>query len=105
MELRKDPITRSWVICGDEPESSSTPDYFCPFCPESGQPLQVVATSATVNGSPWAARAVVHPHPLYGIDGEPGRSGNGLYDTMQPVGAHEVIVRSEERRVGKECRS
>ncbi len=55
-------------------------------------PLQVIATSPTVNGSPWAARAVVHPHPLYGIDGDPGRSGNGLYDTMQPVGAHEVIV-------------
>ena len=55
-------------------------------------PLQVIATSPTVNGSPWSARAVVHPHPLYGIDGEPGRSGNGLYDTMRPVGAHEVIV-------------
>ena len=65
---------------------------FCPFCPESGLPLQVVATSPTVNGSPWSARAVVHPHPLYGIDGEPGRSGNGLYDKMRPVGAHEVLV-------------
>ena len=42
---------------------------------------------------PWSAPAVVHPHPLYGIDGEPGRSGNGLQeDTMRPVGAHEVVV-------------
>src|ERR1035441_10820964 len=48
--------------------------------------------SPTVNGSPWSARAVVHPHPLYGIDGEPTRTGNGLYDKMRPVGAHEVIV-------------
>src|ERR1035441_1580601 len=92
MELRKDPITRSWVICGDEPDDSPSPDYFCPFCPESGQPLQVIASSPTVNGSPWSARAVVHPHPLYGIDGEPSRTGNGLYDKMRPVGAHEVIV-------------
>ena len=92
MELRKDPITRSWVICGDEPEAGSSADSFCPFCPESGLPLQVIATSPTVNGSPWSARAVVHPRPLYGIDGEPARSGNGLYDKMQPVGAHEVIV-------------
>ena len=92
MELRKDPITRSWVICGDEPEAGASPDYFCPFCPESGQPLQVIATAPTVNGSPWSARAVVHPRPLYVIDGEPGRSGNGLYDRMRPVGAHEVIV-------------
>ena len=46
MELRKDPITRSWVICGDEPDASSSPDSFCPFCPESGQPLQVIASVA-----------------------------------------------------------
>jgi len=69
-----------------------------------------------VNGSPWSARAVVHPRPLYGIDGEPGRSGNGLYDRMRPVGAHEVIVenarhdrhllerrRSRDRRVLALC--
>jgi UDPglucose--hexose-1-phosphate uridylyltransferase len=35
---------------------------------------------------------VVHPNPLYHVEGDPGRAGNGLYDTMNPVGAHEVIV-------------
>ena len=35
---------------------------------------------------------MVHPHPIYRVEGEPGRAGNGLYDTMQPVGAHEVII-------------
>jgi UDPglucose--hexose-1-phosphate uridylyltransferase len=34
----------------------------------------------------------VHPNPLYRVEGDPGRAGNGLYDTMQPIGAHEVIV-------------
>ena len=92
MELRKDPITRSWVICGDEPELPPAGSSLCPFCPESGLPLQVIASTPTVNGGPWAARAVVHPRPLYGIEGEPARSGNGLYDKMHPVGAHEVIV-------------
>ena len=83
MELRKDPITRSWVICGDEPEAGSSADSFCPFCPESGMPLQVIAFSPSANGNPWAARAVVHPRPIYRIEGEPERSGNGLYDKMQ----------------------
>jgi UDPglucose--hexose-1-phosphate uridylyltransferase len=92
MELRKDPITRSWVITGDEPDNDRGADYLCPFCPESGQQLQVVASMPTVNGNPWSARAVVHPHPIYRVEGEPGRAGNGLYDTMQPVGAHEVII-------------
>ncbi len=92
MELRKDPITRSWVITGDEPDEGSAPDYLCPFCPESGQQLQVISSKPTVNGSPWSARAVVHPRPLYRIEGDPARTGNGLYDNMNPIGAHEVIV-------------
>ena len=92
MELRKDPITRSWVITGDEPEVAGQPDFRCPFCPESGQSLHVISSSPTVNGNPWASRAVVHPRPIYRVEGDPARAGNGLYDTMQAVGAHEVIV-------------
>jgi UDPglucose--hexose-1-phosphate uridylyltransferase len=45
-----------------------------------------------VNSGPWSARAVVHPNPLYRIEGEPQRRGDGLYDRMRPVGAHEVLV-------------
>jgi len=35
---------------------------------------------------------VVHPTPLYRIEGEPGRRGDGIYDCMHSVGAHEVLV-------------
>ena len=91
MELRKDPITRSWVITGDDREDHST-NFLCPFCPESGQSLHVIKAMPTVNGNPWSAEAVVHPYPIYRIEGSPSRAGNGLYDTMQPVGAHEIIV-------------
>jgi UDPglucose--hexose-1-phosphate uridylyltransferase len=35
---------------------------------------------------------VVHPKPLYRIEGEPGRRGDGIYDCMSTVGAHEVLV-------------
>ncbi len=45
-----------------------------------------------VDGGPWSARAVVHPAPLYHIEGDPGRRGDGLYDRMRSVGAHEVLV-------------
>lgn len=47
---------------------------------------------ASVNYGPWAARAVVHPDPLYRVEGDPSRRGHGLYDVMRAVGAHEVIV-------------
>jgi UDPglucose--hexose-1-phosphate uridylyltransferase len=92
MELRKDPITRSWVITGDDVPEISRTDSLCRFCPTSSLPVQQVAILPGPPGTPWAARSVVHPNPLYRIEGDPGRRGDGLYDRMRPVGAHEVIV-------------
>jgi len=45
-----------------------------------------------VPGTPWSARAVVHPTALYHVEGEPSRRGDGIYDRMRPIGAHEVLV-------------
>jgi len=92
MELRKDPITRSWVITGDDvPEPTPRPAG-CPFCADSMQAVQVVATRSESEGRPWSARSVVHPTPLYRIEGEPSRRADGLYDRMRSIGAHEVLV-------------
>jgi UDPglucose--hexose-1-phosphate uridylyltransferase len=93
MELRKDPITRSWVIVGDDvPDSGPRAESFCRFCPNSPQPAQLISNMPGVNGGPWSARAVVHPTPLYHVEGEPSRRGDGIYDRMSSVGAHEVLV-------------
>ncbi|HUC30868.1 MAG TPA: hypothetical protein VMR80_14825 [Candidatus Acidoferrum sp.] len=93
MELRKDPITRSWVITGDElGEAVPRPETPCPFCADSTARLQVIAVTPNTPGAAWSARSVVHPSPLYRIEGEPGRRGDGLYDRMHSVGAHEVLV-------------
>jgi UDPglucose--hexose-1-phosphate uridylyltransferase len=91
MELRKDPITRSWVITGDDVAEPSSRPGPCPYCSDASQP-QVVATLAGIDGSPWSARAVVHPTPIYRIEGEPARRGDGLYDRMGSVGAHELLL-------------
>ncbi len=93
VELRKDPITRSWVITGDDPgDTKPQVQAACPFCADSTSPAQVIATTPNTGGAPWSARAVVHPRPLYRIEGEPGRRGDGIYDRMHSVGAHEVLV-------------
>lgn len=93
MELRKDPITRSWVITGDDPsDGNPRPRGACPFCPDSPNAAQIISTQMGSQGTAWAARAVVHPTPLYRIEGDPGRRGDGLYDRMRSVGAHEVLV-------------
>jgi UDPglucose--hexose-1-phosphate uridylyltransferase len=92
MELRKDPITRSWVITGDDvSDLIPRPQSECRFCPESAASVQQVSTMPGVEGM-WSARAVVHPTPLYHIEGEPSRRGEGIYDRMRSVGAHEVLV-------------
>jgi len=93
MELRKDPITRSWVITGDDvPDMPNRLDAPCRFCADAAAPLQVIASRGEVDGVPWSARSVVHPAPLYRIEGEPTRRGDGLYDRMRSIGAHEVLV-------------
>ena len=93
MELRKDPITRSWVITGDDvPESTPRADAPCRFCADASSSLQVIATRSEIDGRPWSARSVVHPAPLYRIEGEPSRRGDGIYDRMRSIGAHEVLV-------------
>ena len=93
MELRKDPITRSWVITGDDvPETTARTALPCRFCGDAVSPLQVIASRGEIEGVPWSARSVVHPSPLYHIEGESTRRGDGLYDRMRPVGAHEVLI-------------
>lgn len=103
MELRKDPITRSWVITGDDaPAMSTRDDGPCPYCATSTTyersaedaiaVPQVISTMPAVDGGAWSARAVVHPSPLYHIEGEPLKEGIGIYDKMRSVGAHEVLV-------------
>ena len=93
MELRKDPITRSWVIVGDDVERQGQPGY-CPFCPGAPSAPQVIATLNSADHGAGPVTAMVHPAPLYRIEGEPHRHAEGIYDAMNTVGAHEVLVQS-----------
>ena len=92
MELRKDPITRSWVIIGDDVVEPAPRSQTCQFCGPSAANVQVIATVPGLDGNPWSARSVVHPHALYHVEGEAQLRGEGLYDRMRTVGAHEVLI-------------
>ncbi|HYM06340.1 MAG TPA: hypothetical protein VEU11_07235 [Terriglobales bacterium] len=93
MELRKDPITRSWVIVGDAERKHHT-DGHCPFCPGSPNAPQVISTLAAAEHAAGPVRAMVHPSPMYRIEGEPQRHSEGIYDVMNTIGAHEVLVQN-----------
>jgi UDPglucose--hexose-1-phosphate uridylyltransferase len=93
MELRKDPITRSWVLVGDDiPETTPKASAPCRFCPSSTEKTQQISSRSGLRGAPWSARAVVHPTAVYHIEGEAERRGQGMYDHMSPLGAHEILL-------------
>jgi UDPglucose--hexose-1-phosphate uridylyltransferase len=93
MELRKDPITRSWVTAGYDEPCLGAPGV-CPLCPagEGGAPLLL----ALPPSGPAQVRVISHPNPIYRIEGKPERVATGVYDRMTPVGAHEVVVESAD---------
>jgi len=110
-ELRKDPITGRWVIIATdrarrpsdfsrEPVIISEPTRFCPFCYGNEQKTPPEVLAYRVNGgsnqSGWSVRVVPNKFPALGIEGELNRQGEGLFDKMTGIGAHEVIVETPE---------
>lgn len=107
-ELRKDPVLGRWIIISKERRKRPT-DFpveiqrgaggFCPLCPgnESFTPPEVFAIadgSRGRNTSGWQVRVVPNKYPALVIEGELSKEGIGLYDRMNGIGAHEVIIES-----------
>jgi len=109
-ELRKDPVTSRWVIIsterGKRPSDFGTaPERervgFCPFCPgnEGKTPPEVLAYRAdgsAANSSNWNLRVVPNKFPALQIEGDLNRQGDGMYDKMNGIGAHEVVIETPE---------
>jgi UDPglucose--hexose-1-phosphate uridylyltransferase len=91
MELRKDPVTQSWVVHAEDegPWPEAGP---CPLCPgqEALCPQTIYAQPA--DGKHWEVRVVPHLRPLYRIEIDPQRSAEGIYDRMSNLGAHEIVI-------------
>ena len=112
-QLRKNPITREWVIVATErgkrphdfvtePQAQPTgKPANCPFCTgnEALTPPEVLAfrQPGTLPNTPgWWVRAVPNKFPALAIEGQLNKSGIGMYDQMNGVGAHEVIIETPE---------
>ena len=106
-ELRKDPITARWVIISTE-RGKRPMDFLrdevvpgdaknCPFCPgqesKTANELLVYGRNGGGANSPgWSIRVVPNKFPALKIEGELDREGEGLFDKMNGVGAHEVVI-------------
>jgi UDPglucose--hexose-1-phosphate uridylyltransferase len=113
-ELRRDPVTGRWVIIAAE--RAKRPQDFppientrmteegrrtCPFCPgrEDKTPPEILAyrpDGSGPNKSGWTVRVVPNKYPALQIEGDLDRRGEGLYDRMNGIGAHEVIVETPD---------
>jgi len=109
-QFRKHPVTHEWVVIATErgkrpsdfqkgQEQVQRPEYSekCPFCVgnEHQTPPEVLAYRAdgTEPNSPgWTTRVVSNKFPALQIEGGLDRGGVGMYDYMNGVGAHEVII-------------
>ncbi len=109
-ELRKDPIVGRWVIISTErgkrptsfaPVSERKAAAMCPFCPghEDFTPPEIMAyrEAGTEPDKPgWSLRVISNKYPALVIEGENVREPKGMYDQMNGIGAHEVIIETDK---------
>jgi UDPglucose--hexose-1-phosphate uridylyltransferase len=110
-ELRKDPVTGRWVIIATE--RRKRPNDFrvdpltalgrehCPFCAghEGLTPPEICAYRQNGSGRDtpgWDLRVVPNKFPALKVEGGLDREGDGIYDRMNGIGAHEVIIETPD---------
>ncbi|MBU1627722.1 galactose-1-phosphate uridylyltransferase [bacterium] len=109
-ELRKDPVSNRWVIISTERSNrpfdfeQQKPQYSlnsCPFCPgqESETPIEIDSIPSSTNDqnqSSWAVRVIPNKFKVLTLDGVINREGIGIFDKMNGIGTHEVIIESPD---------
>jgi UDPglucose--hexose-1-phosphate uridylyltransferase len=103
-ELRRDPLTGTWVVLAHERGARPTEYRLtderttledCPFCPghEAATPRAIVEVPGPAG---WLARVFANRYPALVVEATRAAEGVGVYDRMDGVGAHEVVVESRE---------
>jgi UDPglucose--hexose-1-phosphate uridylyltransferase len=107
-ELRKDPLLGRWIAVLNPPKSPAeyvlplqgTNEDTCILCSgrESETPSEIMAVPRVSAGGArgWWTRVIPNFVPIFHIEGELGRIGEGMYDRMNSIGANEIIIESPE---------
>jgi UDPglucose--hexose-1-phosphate uridylyltransferase len=112
-ELRWDPLKRQWVIIAAErgrrpievlSDPPSTPLTSCPFCygNEDKAPHEIFAIrpSGPPDSPNWKVRVIPNKYPVLRVEGELKSRGYGVYDVMNGIGAHEIIIETPDHAKG-----
>jgi len=109
-ELRRDIISGCWIITNtkekDEFFESLEPgvrikEKPCPFCPgnekETPNEIYALRNPGTLQNQPgWSIRVFPSKEKVLEVEKGLERRGVGIYDAMNNVGAHELIIESPE---------
>jgi UDPglucose--hexose-1-phosphate uridylyltransferase len=105
-ELRKDSITGRWVIIATDRakrphQHGSAATEPCPFCSgnEAMTPPEVLAyrrSSGDSNAPGWSLRVVSNKYPAFEQTVRYQARNDGLLESTNSVGVHEVIIESPE---------
>lgn len=101
-EIRKDPVFGRWVIIASE--RGLRPNDFradsaanaCPFCPGNEDMTPPVIYSLPGPAGGWRLRVVRNKYPALVGDGSMDSRRDGIYDSMDGMGFHEVIIETPE---------
>lgn len=118
-ELRKDPVVGRWVIIATErgkrpsdfkPDHEGASKEGCPFCEgnENKTPPEIYAIRnphSQPNSPGWEVRVVSNKFPALRIEGEMEKRGVGVYDRMNGIGAHEVVIETPDHEKRMEMHS
>ncbi len=109
-EMRHDPVQNRWVVIAGDRSYRPTDfivnpvngiDEANPFLEgkESETPPEIFAVrkqGSKANKPGWKVRVVPNKYPALTVDGDLDREGDGIYDKMQGVGAHEVVIETPD---------
>lgn len=100
-ELRLDAATHRWVATGKRPLMPDVLDSGdrCPFCPGNERftpkPIREVPDASGA----WLVRVFHDRAPVFRIEGGLDPRGEGMFDRMNTVGAHEIVVETPQHGV------
>ncbi len=109
-ELRRDPVVGYWTIVSTErgwrpfeyKPKRVLDERPCPFCEgresqTTGEVYAIRKEGSAADGPGWQVRVILSKMPLLSRDKETiERYGQGIYDLMDGVGEHEVIIESPQ---------
>lgn len=106
--LRKEPITGNWVIIATE-RSKRPSDFhvtverpeadFCPFCRGNEKATPAAIRTWPADSDEWDIRVIPNKYPALKVEGDVEKWGDGIFDAMSGIGAHEVIIEASDHVV------